>query len=296
MPSFKAAVEFFCSVLVANGVQGINAEVLRRAKLGREEVQPQLWKALHDLIVVCRCGGHLRCDISKAWAILADGGGISFPGVKRAVVLALSQEGYSRAFVLRESGGSRELCVAIAWMAAKHKIVERHLERVRARALSKLPVLWCPSQRERGERIVPMSKPRGGESTRHITTRLIMERDRLLNAQRRLQRAIQQGQALQKACGGGLPPSSWLRGKTFALKSLELLHEGELCASRFWEWVQTFAPEAEASDQVAVRGQAGAKEKNLSRELNLLREYERRIVEDLHYHIVRTPLRRQRQI
>ena len=49
----REAVEFACFVLAELGIEGLNAEIFRRASVGRgEDICPVLWKALHDILIL----------------------------------------------------------------------------------------------------------------------------------------------------------------------------------------------------------------------------------------------------
>ena len=49
----REAVEFACFVLAELGIEGLNAEIFRRASIGRgEDICPVLWKALHDILIL----------------------------------------------------------------------------------------------------------------------------------------------------------------------------------------------------------------------------------------------------
>ena len=140
--SLKTSILFLCRSLASVGVGSISPEDVRQAKFNVDGPRIQLWKALHDLVVLSQnnfCGKVAR-------ALKAQSREQAEVVIEYATVqLDVLGCPFISAFDHPARVGSRRLLLALAWLIARTKVLEVIMERAIHNLEKASPVTHCPT-------------------------------------------------------------------------------------------------------------------------------------------------------
>ena len=138
----KTSILFLCRSLASVGVGSISPEDVRQAKFNVDGPRIQLWKALHDLVVLSQnnfCGKVAR-------ALKAQSREQAEVVIEYATVqLDVLGCPFISAFDHPARVGSRRLLLALAWLIARTKVLEVIMERAIHNLEKASPVTHCPT-------------------------------------------------------------------------------------------------------------------------------------------------------
>ena len=138
----KTSILFVCRSLASVGVGGLSAEDVRQGKFDQDEPRLQLWKALHDLVILsenkfCKKVARALRGQSREHAQL----------VIEYAAFQLDSMGCPFVSVFQHPSkiGSRRLLLALVWLIAKTNLVEFILERAVHNLKKSSLVTCCPT-------------------------------------------------------------------------------------------------------------------------------------------------------
>ena len=141
-PNLKASIHFLCRSLASVGVGNLLPEEVRQAKFNVHGPRIQLWKALHDLLVLSQNGFCARV----AKALKAQGTDQAQAIVEYAAVqLDVLGCPFLSMFDQPSQIGSRRLLLALAWLMARTKVTEVIMERAVRNVQKGSLVAHCPT-------------------------------------------------------------------------------------------------------------------------------------------------------
>ncbi|KAK7105045.1 hypothetical protein V1264_019668 [Littorina saxatilis] len=121
----RETIELLCKIFKDNGMSGVEAEALRKAKFDKSDVCFPLWRLLFEMISFCQ-HGLMNSSIFTSFAHMKTEDQVMY--VKKE----MQKRGYlSRVFATLPtdmSTGSRELMLALAWLLNKEDIISKFME------------------------------------------------------------------------------------------------------------------------------------------------------------------------